>query len=180
MNYTRYATVAGMILVAAGARLLPHPWNFTPVGAMALFGGAHFGSKRVAFLVPLCALSLSQLVLGLHKLMPFVYGSFLLTVCLGFWVRRRPGPKRVVIASVLSSTVFFLVTNFGVWAMLGTFPDNLAGLLECYVVGLPLYGNSLLGDLLYSGVLFGGLALATTRFGCLQENKMAPASTGAL
>src|SRR4051812_12729427 len=103
MKNTRYLVLTGMVLVGAAMRLLPHPWNVTPVGAIALFGGAQFASKRSAFLLPLTALFLSDLVLGLHRLIPFVYGSFALTVCLGFWVRRQPGACRMAIASVLSS-----------------------------------------------------------------------------
>lgn len=176
MKNTRYLVLAGMVLAAAAARLLPHPWNFTPIGAMALFGGAQFASKRAAFLIPLAALFLGDLVLGLHRLMPFVYGCFALTVCLGFWVRRQPRAGRIVIASVVSSTVFFLVTNFSVWACLDTYPKNAAGLIECYVAGLPFLRNGLLGDLLYAGVLFGGLALAERRFTSLREPRVIPAA----
>ena len=177
MKNNRYLLLAGMVLAAAAVRLLPHPWNFTPIGAMALFGGAQFASKRAAFLMPLAALFLGDLVLGLHRLMPFVYGCFALTVCLGFWVRRQPRAGRIVIASVVSSTVFFLVTNFSVWAWLSTYPKNAAGLIECYVAGLPFLRNGLLGDLLYAGVLFGGLALAERRFTSLRELRVIPAAT---
>jgi Family of unknown function (DUF6580) len=156
--------------------LLPHPWNFTPIGAMALFGGAQFASKRVAFLLPMTALFLGDLALGLHRLMPFVYGCFALTVCLGFWVRRNRRAGRIVIASLISSTVFFLVTNFSVWAFLGTYPMTTTGLVECYVNGLSLFRNGLLGDLFYAGVLFGGLALAERRFASLREPRLIPAA----
>jgi hypothetical protein len=176
MKNNRYLILAGMVLAAAAVRLLPHPWNFTPIAAMALFGGAQFASKRTAFLMPLTALFLGDLVLGLHRLMPFVYGCFALTVCLGFWVRRQPRASRIVIASVLSSTVFFLVTNFSAWACLDTYPKNATGLLECYVAGLPFLRNGLLGDLLYAGVLFGGLALAERRFNSLRELRVIPAA----
>ena len=108
--------------------------------------------------------------------MPFVYGCFALTVCLGFKVRRQPRASRIVIASVLSSTVFFLVTNLSAWACLDTYPKNANGLLECYVAGLPFLRNGLLGDLLYAGVLFGGLALAERRFNSLRELRVIPAA----
>ena len=176
MKNTRYLILAGMVLAAAAARLLPHPWNFTPIGAMALFGGAQFAGKRAAFLVPLAALFLSDLMLGLHSLMPFVYGCFALTVCLGFWVRRNASAGRIAVASLISSTVFFLVTNFGVWACLNTYPKNAGGLLECYAAGLPFYRNGVLGDLFYAGLLFGALALAQRRFTALREPQLAPAA----
>ena len=176
MNNNRYLVLAGMVLAAAAARLLPHPWNFTPIGAMALFGGAQFASKRAAFLLPFSALFLSDLVLGLHRLMPFVYGCFALTVCLGFWVHHQRRADRIVIASLLSSLVFFLVTNFSGWACFETYPKNAVGLFECYVAGLPFLRNGLLGDLFYSGVLFGGLALAEYRFTSLREPGLVPAT----
>lgn len=177
MNTNRYLPLAGIILAAAVTRLLPHPWNFTPIGAMALFGGARCTSKTAAFLMPLLALFLGDLVLGLHKLMPFVYGCFALTVCLGFWVRRNPGVGGIVIASLASSTLFFLVTNFSVWAMFNTYPRDATGLMECYVAALPFFRNGLCGDLFYSAVLFGGLAFAELRFPKLRE--VAPANAWA-
>ena len=176
MKNTRYLVLTGMVLAGAAARLLPHPWNFTPIGAMALFGGGQFADKRLAFLVPLAALFVSDLVLGLHQLIPFVYGCFAFTVCLGFWVRRKSGAFRIAFASVVSSTVFFLVTNFNVWAVFDTYPRNATGLLECYIEGLPLYRNGLLGDLFYAGVLFGGLGLAQRRITSLRESRLVPAA----
>lgn len=93
MYRLRFLVLVGMILGAAASRLIPHPFNFTPIGAMALFGGACFADRRAAFLVPLAAMFLSDLAigllsgslsLGLHPLIPVVYGSFALIVCLGF------------------------------------------------------------------------------------------------
>ena len=176
MKNNRYLVLIGIVLAAAAARLLPHPWNFTPIGAMALFGGAQFANKRAAFLLPLSALFLGDLVLGLHKLMPFVYGCFALTVCLGFWVRQNRSAGRIVIASLTSAIVFFLVTNFSVWACLDTYPRNVTGLVECYVAGLPVLRNGLFGDLFYAGVLFGGLALAERKFTSLREPQLVPAA----
>ncbi|MCI0533684.1 MAG: hypothetical protein L0Z50_00500 [Verrucomicrobiales bacterium] len=171
---SRFLFLAGMVLAAAVVRILPHPWNFTPIGAMALFGGAQFASKRVAFLLPLAALFLGDLVLGFHQMMPFVYGCFAFTVGLGFWVRQNRSAVRMVIASLTSSVVFFLVTNFSVWAVFDTYPKNATGLIECYVAGLPFFRNGLLGDLFYSGLLFGGLALAQARFASLREPQLVP------
>jgi hypothetical protein len=177
MTENRYFALAGFILAAAATRLLPHPWNFTPVGAMALFGGARCTNRAAGFLLPCAALFLGDLVLGLHKLMPFIYGCFAVTVCLGFWLRRSPGAGRIVIASLVSSTLFFLVTNAGDFVMLDTYPKNLTGLIQCYVAGLACFRNGILGDLFYCAVLFGALALAERRFTALRETGMAPAST---
>ena len=95
-----------MIFSGTAARLIPHPPNFSPIAAMALFGGATFTSKRGAFLVPLLAMLLSDVVLGFSSITPVVYGSFALITCLGFWVRRRQTVGRLAAASVAAAVLF--------------------------------------------------------------------------
>jgi hypothetical protein len=160
MYRIRFFVLAGMILAAAASRLIPHPPNFAPIGAMALFGGACFAQKRWAFVVPLAAMFLGDLVLGLHRLMPVVYGSFAMIVCLGFRLRRRRTVVPIAGAALASSVLFFVLTNFGVWALGSWYPKTLGGLVACYVAAIPFFHNTLLGDAVYSTVLFGGLALA--------------------
>ena len=172
MNRTRFTVVAGMILAVTASRFIPHPFNFSPIGAIALFGGAQLSDKRAAFLVPLAAMFLADLVTGLHVLIPFVYGSFALTVCLGFWLRRDRNAWRVTAAVLSGAFLFFVITNFGVWALLGTYPQTPAGLVACYVAGIPYFQNTLLSDLLYSLLLFGGLALGEHRFEHLRETRL--------
>lgn len=162
-----------MILVAAAARLIPHPPNFSPLAAMALFGGATFAGKRAAFLVPFAGLFLSDLVLGFYAITPVVYASFALIVCLGFWVRRHPSAGRIAGAAVASAILFFVITNFGVWAIDHLYPKTPAGLAACYTAAIPFFRNTLLSNLLYSGVLFGGLWLAENRFVWLREQPSA-------
>jgi hypothetical protein len=175
MKNNRYLVLTGMVLAVAATRLVPHPWNFTPIGAIALFGGAQFASKRAAFLLPLTALFLGDLVLGFHRLTPLIYGCVAITVCLGFWVHHQRRAGRIFIASVFSAIVFFLVTNFGVWLCLDTYPKNASALLQCYLAGLPLLRNSVLGDLFYAAVLFGGLEMAERRFTWLRESRVVTA-----
>lgn len=169
MKKIRFTVLVGMILAAAISRLMPHPPNFTPIAAVALFGGAQFSDKRAAFFVPLAALLLGDLVLGFHVLMPFVYGSFTLIVGLGFWVRRQRSVGHIAVAALAGAVLFFILTNFAVWAMLDTYPKTAAGLVGCYLAGLPFFANTLLGDGFYNAILFGGLALAEHRFACLRE-----------
>ncbi len=169
MNKTRFTVLAGMILAAAASRLLPHPPSFTPVAAMALFGGATFTDKRAAFLVPLGGLFLSDLVIGLHALMPVVYGAFALIVGIGFWLRGRRRATRIIAAAVASAVLFFVLANFGFWACGARYPKSAAGLVECYVAAIPFFRNMLLGNLAYAALLFGGLALAELRFAALRE-----------
>ncbi len=131
MSTPRSNVLIAMILMAAASRLIPHPPNFAPIAAMALFGGAHFSDKRAAFLVPLAAMLLSDLVIGTHPFIPFVYGSFALIVGLGFWLRRRRRVAPVAAAALASAVVFFVLANFGVWALSGMYPKTPAGLAAC-------------------------------------------------
>ncbi|MHC4205917.1 MAG: DUF6580 family putative transport protein [Planctomycetota bacterium] len=168
MFNTRFFALLGIILSAAAMRLLPHPPNMTPIAAMALFGGVYFSNKRTAFLVPLVAMYLSDLVLGFfiydfgffHGFMPFVYAGFVVTVCLGLLIRRWLSPVTVGGAALISSVLFFIITNFGVWLAGGLYPKTLVGLGSCYVAAIPFLRNTLMGDAAYILLLFGGFALA--------------------
>ena len=165
----RFTVLAGLVLAAAASRLIPHPYNFTPITAMALFGGAYFSHRRFAFVVPLCAMLLSDFVIGLHRGIPVVYGSFALIVCIGLWLRRRRTVLPVAGATLASSLLFYFVTNFAVWASGSLYPKTLTGLVACYVAAIPFFQNSLLGDAFYSTVLFGGFALAEHSFPAVRE-----------
>jgi len=175
MTRIRFTVAAGMILAAAASRLIPHPPNFTPIAALALFGGASISSKRAAILVPLGGLFLSDLVLGFYAITPVVYGSFALIVCLGFWLRGRQSVWRLAGATVASAVLFFVLTNFGVWLMDRLYPKTWIGLGECFVAALPFFRNTLLSDLFYSALLFGGLALAERRWPVVGESAPNPA-----
>ncbi len=169
MLKTRFTMLAGFVLAAAASRLLPHPPNLTPIAALALFGGACFSDKGAAFLVPLAAMFLSDLVIGLHRGLPVVYGAFALTVCIGLWLRARRRWLPIAGATLASSIVFYIVTNFGVWALGSLYPKTLAGLVTCYIAAVPFFRNTLLGDGAYAIVLFGSLALAERWFSGLRE-----------
>lgn len=171
----RFFALTGVVLAAAGARLLPHPPNVTPVAALALFSGAYFANKKAAFAVPLAAMLLSDLVLGLVRYgaailpaMPFVYGSFALTVCLGLLLRRRRSPLAIGAAALAGSVLFFVLSNFGVWLRWDFYPKTLEGLARCYVAAIPFFRNTLAGDLVYVVFLFGGFALAQRYFAALR------------
>jgi hypothetical protein len=173
---TRMLLLLTLTLGAAASRLIPHTPNFAPIGAMALFGGACFTQRRLAFVVPLAAMFLSDLVLGLHRLVPVVYGSFALIVCLGFWLRarRRIGP--IAVATLGSSILFFVLTNFGVWALGSGYPKTWEGLAACYIAAIPFFRNTLLGDAVYATALFGSLALVEKGVPALREPGLARSS----
>jgi hypothetical protein len=164
IKQTRFATVAVLVLLAALSRVVPHPYNFTPICAMALFGAARFDNKIASFIVPALAMFISDAIIGFHDSMLAVYGAFAVIVTLGIFLLKSVTFTRVVVLSVLSSTLFFLITNFAVWYGSSFYPQNIQGLLGSYVAGLAFYQNSLfgnfflntiIGDLFYSGVLFG-------------------------
>jgi hypothetical protein len=167
-NQLRLAAILAAILAAAALRLVPHPPNFTPIGAIALFGGAYLGRQWLAFAAPLGALLLSDLVLGFHDSMVFVYAAVALAVMIGWAVARRLTPLSVAGAALASSLLFFTVTNFGVWLTSGMYPPTLAGLAACFVAAIPFFQNTLAGDLVFSALLFGGFALLERRVPRLQ------------
>src|SRR5437588_11339132 len=121
-----YRTVLALalILLAAALRIAPHPWNFTPVGAMAFFSGALLKDRRLAFLFPLVALFVGDIFIGFHKLLPIVYASFLINVAIGLWLRDRRTVGRISIATVLGALRFFFVTNFAFWCPLNPYPKT--------------------------------------------------------
>jgi hypothetical protein len=156
-------TATGLIIIATAASLIPHPPNFSPLAATALFAGAKFANKHLAFAVPFATLLLRDAIVGMHILMPFVYASYAITICLGFWLKRSRSAANVAVASALGSCIFFIITNFAVWLLLDTYSDNAAGLAACYVAGLPSFANAVAGDLFYTALLFGAFALAQTQ-----------------
>lgn len=165
------AVLSGMILLAALTRLLPHPPNFSPVEAVALFGGAYFASRAWALAVPLLAMFLSDLALGLANggiyfeyfasaHFAAIYLCIALSTVLGFGLRNRVTGARVLGYSLAGSVLFFLASNLAVWAT--AVPGHGAcstGLLPCYVAGVPFFQWTVLGTLFYSALLFGGFAL---------------------
>jgi len=172
-----------LIVLAAALRLAPHPWNFTPVGAIALFSGAMVRDRRLAFLFPLLVMFATDAIIGFNKLSPLVYASFLLSVLIGRAVVGASLPRgtkgafqrakreslpavkeravpRIAGATFLGALQFFLITNFGVWAFLNSYPRTSAGLAACYLAGVPFFWNTLASDALYATLLFCGFALA--------------------
>ena len=159
MNVRVFALLSA-ILTAAALRLVPHPPNFTPIGAMALFSGAYLGRKgAVALIAPLAALLLSDLVLGFYHGMLTVYFSVALITVLGAVALKQKSPLRIGGAALASSVLFFVLTNFGMWLSSGFYPLTVAGLEACFIAAIPFFQNTVAGDLFYVTLLFGGFAL---------------------
>lgn len=168
-----------VIIGAILLRLIPHMPNFAPIGAMALFGGSYLNKKYAIFIV-LAAMTTSDYLLLyinpfslapidfsrvysptalLHSTTLFVYGSFLLYFLIGKWIAKKKSLGRVIAGSLAASVLFFIITNFGVWAA-GSYARGLDGLVQSYIMGLPFFRGTFLGDLFYTGVFFGGYELA--------------------
>ncbi len=176
----KYRLALALIALAALTRLLPHPHNFTPIGAIALFGAAYFNRQWLMLAVPFAALFLTDLFLnnviyrelyqGQFTLITswWIYAAFALVMLAGMgWFSKKVNGVRVLGASLSASAVFFLVTNFSVWAEGSMYPKTLAGLAACYTAGIPFLGNTILGDLFFSAAMFGVYEWAKRRGGML-------------
>jgi hypothetical protein len=161
-DVTKRATAIAVALIIAGVvlRLLPHPANFAPIGAIALFGGAVL-PLRLAWWLPVAAMVVSDTFLGFHDTIMFTWSGFLLVALFGVALRNVNNWLRVPVGVLGSGIIFYVVSNFGVWASGTLYPTTLQGLVECYVAAIPFFKTSLLADFVYASVLFGAYALAT-------------------
>mgnify|MGYP005842215909 CR=1 FL=1 len=164
--FIRFGTLSILILLIAFSRLVPHPMNFAPMGAMALFGAAYFTKKWQAFFIPVAATWLSDLfinnVIYAQYYSSFVwfngswqYGAYVTIVLCGFLIFKSISLLRVLFGSLCSTILFFTISNFGVWYSGNMYSPDINGLITCYIAGIPFLGNTFLGDVFYSSVLFG-------------------------
>jgi len=182
----RFAVILLLMIVVAAMRI-PNaaqitPWaNFSPIGAMGLFGGAYFNSKWKAFAFPLLTLFVSDLIINififdgkygvLYSGWYVIYSIFALIVFYGKWMIQKVAVKNVLLACIVAALSHWLLADFTVWLGGGTdlrtmmpLAKNWAGLLQCYVQGVPFMRNFLLSNLVYSGILFGGFELVQRRY----------------
>jgi len=178
----RFGIITLIIIAATFSRLIPHPWDYTPIGAIALFGAAYFSNRIIAFTIPLVSLWLGDLVMNNtiyssfhhNKLwlfptkFPWQYLGFMLITLLGLVLLKKVKIASVLGSSAIASVLFFLVSNFGCWLGNITYPQTITGLIACYTAGIPFFWNTLAGDLFYCGVLFGLFELAKMKFPILQ------------
>jgi len=181
-NHRRMAVLTGFISLAVISRvaappLLGHPANFSPIDAIALFSGAYFSRRWFAFLVPLLSVWVSDWFINLMYTGHFAlfysgfywqYGTYVLLVLLGSLLYNKVKTTRVATTSLSASTLFFLISNFGVWAS-GYYPQSAAGLMTCYIAGIPFFGQTLISDLVYSAVLFSGFEWVKSRYPALNS-----------
>lgn len=165
----RFITLAVFVMAAALSRVVPHSWNMTPVAAIALFAGAQFSDRWAAFLVPLIGMLISDAVLGFYPTLPVTYLSLALIVLIGRTLRERKSFARVGGAVVASSLLFFVITNFACWLTMPEYTKDVSGFVLCYQRALPFFRGTLMGDMFFSAILFGGFSLSEKAFPVLRE-----------
>lgn len=177
----RFGILFLLVLLAALSRLIPHPPNFAPIGAMALFGSAYFSKKHIALIMPVLSMWLGDIVINntiyaqyfdgftfFYHGFYWTYLAFVLIGLVGFILLKRTKPQNIFVASLTASILFFLISNFGVWTSGTIYTKDFSGLLTCYTAAIPFFKNSLMGDLVYCGILFGSFEFAQHKFPILK------------
>ena len=161
--FTPQVTFVMLLIAVAGiSRLIKIAPNVTAVGAMALFGGAYFQNKKLAYAVPLIIMFVTDLIIGFHRIMIPVYVSFVIIVFIGTLIAERKNFGTVAAGSLASSILFFLITNLPFWYG-SRYPWNFAGAIESYTLSLPFLRYTVIGDLVFNAILFGGFEWARRR-----------------
>ena len=161
-NTGGFMLAIALLVIGVLSRLIYHTPNFTPILALALFGGVYL-NRRYALLVPLLLMVVSDLLIGFHDIVFFTWGSILLISALGLGVRKQKNFTTILGARLVSASLFFVVTNFGVWLM--KYPHTIHGLTQCYIAAIPFFRTSLFSTLAYSAVLFGVYEFLAVRLG---------------
>ncbi|MDP8211721.1 MAG: hypothetical protein P9X22_00335 [Candidatus Zapsychrus exili] len=160
----------GLLLIGIVSRLIIHTPNFTPVIALALFGGVYLKNKKYAVILPLTLMAITDMFLGFHNIMLFTWGSIALIAFAGIYVRKNKTFNTVFSSNVLSAVAFFVVTNIGVWASSGMYTLDFAGLTRCFMLAVPFFRMTLLSTVVYAVALFGVYELAALK---LKNTKLA-------
>lgn len=157
-----FIIAAALIRVLSHFNYLPHIPNFAPIAAIAIFSGVYLKDKRIALIVPIVAMIISDAIIGFYNpwIMASVYGSFLAIGLIGLWLKNNKTVTNILGASLTGSVLFFLITNFAMWAVQpymkqAIYPHTLQGLMQSYTMGLPFFRNTLMGDLFYVSTMFG-------------------------
>ncbi len=177
----RFPILLLLILACAFSRVIPHMLNFSPLGAMALFGATYFAKKWQGLLIPLIATWVSDLLINnvlyarfypeftwFYSGFYWQYGSYVLISITAFFLLRKVTPQRVLAGALSATGIFFFLSNFGCWLGNPMYSQNISGLLSCYATGVPFLKGTLMGDLVYSGVLFGSFALMQSQIPALR------------
>ena len=160
--------IALIIFLVSLTRILPHPPNFTPILALAIFGGAFLTNKRTALCIPVIAMFLSDLIIGFHSQIYAVYLCIIVLSLLGNMVKTK-NIKNLAITGFSGSIIFFITTNFSVWLSGGLYPLTFDGLIQCYIMAIPFFHNTLISTLLFLSILFFSYNFAEKKFQVLKK-----------
>jgi hypothetical protein len=140
--------------ILALGRLIPHPPNFTPILAAAIFAPYMVNDKWLAMAVPLTAMFMADIIIGFHPFMIWVYGAIGLSTLISYWSMQF-GKKymQLGVMALVSSILFFVITNFAVWIMYDSYPKTLEGLMLCYTMAIPFFQNTLYGTIIYTALM---------------------------
>ena len=177
----RFGALSLFVLLAAFSRLIPHPPNFAPIGAMSLFGAAYFSKKYVALVIPIIAMWLSDLALNnivygqyfdhfvwFYQGFYWTYGAFVIIGLSGFFLLKKVKVQTILFGSLSASLLFFILSNFGVWFSGTMYSKDLNGLIACYTAAIPFFKNTVMGDLVYCSILFGVFEFAQYKIPALK------------
>ena len=143
-----------LIILAIASRFLPHPPNFTAVISVGIFAGFLFKNKTIGCIVPIISMVASDIILGFHNTLWAVYLSLIIATIIGTKMKKS-NTGSITLSSLISATIFYIITNFAVWLNGIMYPNNLSGLLSCYISAIPFFGYTLLSTFLFSFILFG-------------------------
>ena len=161
--------IAAIIFLVSLTRIIPHLDNFTPILALAIFGGAYLPNKKTALLIPISAMFLSDLILGFHSQIYAVYGTIIALSYLGRIIKSNINFRNLTITGIGGSLIFFIVTNFSVWLVDNLYPLTLNGLIQCYVMAIPFFHNTLISTLLFLSILFLGYTFVENKYQVLKK-----------
>jgi hypothetical protein len=168
----RFIVLSLLVIAAASTRalpyLIPHMWNFTAIGALAIFAGAQFSNRSLAFIMPLAAMAISDLFIG-NGFSILVYLAFTAMVACGFLLRNKVNTINVILASFISASVFYLITNFAFFYPVSLYPHNISGILASYTAALPFFRNMLIGNMAFSAVLFTSFYVLSKKYPVLAK-----------
>ena len=160
--------IISVIFLISLTRIFPHPLNFTPILALAIFGGAFLPNKKTALFLPIGAMFLSDLFVGFHSQIFAVYGSIILLSYLGNTMEKK-NIRNLAITGISGSLIFFIITNFSVWLSDGLYSMTVDGLIQCYIMAIPFFHNTLISTLLFLGILFFGYTFAEKKYQVLKK-----------
>ena len=161
--------LVAIVLLLALSRLLPHPPNAVPIAAMALFAGAFFANRWLAYSIPIAAMMISDGLIGFHNTVLYVYFGVIITVLIGSGLK-KVSIMNVGLAAVIASLAFFLITNFGAWLHHDMYQQNFTGLIQAYIAGLPFLRNALIANLIFSYLVFFGFSNMFAKFPTLNKS----------